>query len=53
MEIDSGEPTHTLVPCWMPKSLSPKNHYTSWFIPAYEVTHFIGGINFHPNNTNS
>ena len=29
-----GEPTHTLVSCWMPKTLSPRNKCTGWFTPA-------------------
>ena len=33
-----GEPTHTLVSCWMSKSLSPRNKCTSCFAPAL-VTH--------------
>ena len=31
---DLGEPTHTLIPCWMPKPLTPRNQYTGWFAPA-------------------
>ena len=26
---------------WMPKSLSPRNHYTGWFAPAPEL---VGGV---------
>ena len=29
-----GKPTHTLVPCWMPKPLPPRNQCTGWFAPA-------------------
>ena len=32
--MDFGEPTHTLVPCWMPKPLPPRNQCTGWFAPA-------------------
>jgi hypothetical protein len=28
---DLGTPTYTLVPCWMPKPLPPKNQCTGWF----------------------
>ena len=28
---DLGEPIHTLLPCWMPKPLPPRNQCTSWF----------------------
>lgn len=31
---DLGEPTHTLVPCWMPEPLPPRNQCTSCFAPA-------------------
>ena len=31
---DLGEPTHTLVPCWMPKPLPPRNQCTGWFAPT-------------------
>ena len=31
---DLGEPIYTLVPCWMPKSLPPKNHCMSCFAPT-------------------
>ena len=29
-----SEPTHTLVPCWMPKPLPPRNQCTGCFAPA-------------------
>ena len=29
-----GEPTHTLVPCWMPKPLPLRNKCTGWFLQA-------------------
>ena len=29
-----GEPNHTLVPCWMPKPLPPRNQCTGWFTLA-------------------
>ena len=28
------EPTRTLVPCWMPKPLPPRNQWRGWFAPA-------------------
>ena len=31
---DFGEPTHTLIPCWMPRPLPPRNQCTCWFAPA-------------------
>jgi hypothetical protein len=31
-----GEPTHTLVPCWMPKPLPPRNQYTCCFVPTLQ-----------------
>ena len=31
------EPTHTLVPCWMPKTLSPRNECTGCFAPAVKI----------------
>ena len=31
---DLGKPTHTLVPCWMPKPLPPRNQCTGWFALA-------------------
>ena len=30
-----GELTHTLVSCWMPEPLSPRNQRTRWFAPAH------------------
>ena len=30
-----GEPTHTLVPCWMPKPLPRRNECTGCFAPLY------------------
>ena len=33
-ELDLGEPTHTLVPCWMLKPLPPRNRCTGWFAPT-------------------
>ena len=33
-KIDLGEPTHTIVPCWMPKLLPPRNKCTDCFAPA-------------------
>ena len=36
---DLGEPTRTLVPCWMPKPLPPKNQCTDWFAqPTQKMT---------------
>ena len=35
---DLGEPTHTLVPCWMPKPLPPRNRCTGWFAPTFSVS---------------
>ena len=32
--LDLGEPTHTLVPCWMPKPLPPRDQWMGWFAPA-------------------
>ena len=32
--VDLGEPTHTLIPCGMPKQLPPRNQCTGWFAPA-------------------
>lgn len=32
--VDLGEPTHTLIPCGMPKPLPPRNQCTGWFAPA-------------------
>ena len=29
-----GAPTHTLIPCWMPKPLPPGNQCTGWFAQA-------------------
>ena len=29
-----GEPTHTHVPCWMPKPLPSRTQCTSWFAPT-------------------
>ena len=31
---DLGEPTHTLVPCWMSKPLPSRNRCTGWFAPT-------------------
>ena len=31
-----GKPTNTLVPCWMPKPLPPRNQCTGWFTPALQ-----------------
>ena len=31
---DLGEPTHTLVPCWMSNPLPPRNQCTGWLPPA-------------------
>jgi hypothetical protein len=31
---DLGEPTHTLIPCWMHKSLPQRNQCMGWFAPA-------------------
>ena len=28
------EPTHTLIPCWLPKPLLPKNECTGWVCPS-------------------
>ena len=35
VDVDLGEPTHTLVPCWMPKPLSSRNQCTGCFVPSY------------------
>ena len=35
-EPNLGEPTHTLVPCWMPKPLPPRNQCTCCFAPSCE-----------------
>ena len=32
---DLDEPTHTLVPYWMPKPLPPRNQCTGWFAPTH------------------
>ena len=32
--IWASEPTHALVPCWMPKPLPPRNQCTGWFAPT-------------------
>ena len=32
--MELGEPIHTLVPCWMPKPLPPRNKCTGCFAPA-------------------
>jgi hypothetical protein len=37
INMDLGEPTHTLVPCWMPKPLPPRNQYTGWFAPTISM----------------
>ena len=34
LTCDLGEPTHTLVPCWMPKPLPPRNQCKGWLAPA-------------------
>ena len=31
---DLGEPTHTRVPCWMPKPLPPRDQCRGCFAPA-------------------
>ena len=31
-----GKPTHTLLACWMPKPLPPRNQCTGWFAPTRE-----------------
>jgi hypothetical protein len=31
---DLGEPTHTLIFCWMPNPLPPRNQCTGWFAPT-------------------
>jgi hypothetical protein len=35
-EEDLGVPTHTLVPCWTPKPLPPRNQCTGWYAPTNE-----------------
>ena len=35
-----GEPTHTLIPCWMPKSLLQRNQCTGWFAPNLLNIHY-------------
>ena len=37
MELDLGEPNHTLNPCWMPKPLPPRNQCTCCFAPTHGV----------------
>jgi hypothetical protein len=37
LEMDLGEPTHILVPCWMSKPLPPRNQCMGWFAPALEM----------------
>ena len=32
--LDLGKPTRTLVSCWMPKPLPPRNQCTGWFAPT-------------------
>ena len=34
LRLDLGEPTHTLVPCWMPKPLPTRNQCMGGFAPA-------------------
>ena len=64
---DLGEPTHTLIPCWMSKPLPPRNECTGCFAPSVddldldlvvqvnwdELTTNLGGTRFHqiPNGT--
>ena len=31
---DLGKPTYTLIPCWIPKPLPPRNQCTGWFAPG-------------------
>ena len=31
---DLGEPTHILIPCWMPKPLPSRNQCIGWFAPT-------------------
>ena len=38
-----GKPTHTLVPCWMPKPLPPRNQCTGWFALANNI---VGSCRF-------
>ena len=33
-----GEQTHTLVPCWMPKPLPPRNQCACWFAPTHSLS---------------
>ena len=33
-QVDLGEPTHTLIPCWMHDPLPPTNQCTGCFAPA-------------------
>ncbi len=46
---DLGEPTHTLVPCWMPKPLPPRNQCTGCFAPAMD-SGCQGKIDSHKTN---
>ena len=48
---DLDKPTHTPVPCWMPKPLPPKNSYTGCFTPTnvYSCVDRHGGFFFLPN----
>jgi hypothetical protein len=35
--LDLGKPTYTLVPCWIPKPLPPRNQCMGWFVPTYNT----------------
>ena len=37
-----GKPTHTLVPCWMPKPLPPRNQCTGWCLNLSRGTLGLG-----------
>ena len=43
---DLGESTHTLVPCWMPKPLPPRNQCTCCFAPTLTCISVCNNVNF-------
>jgi hypothetical protein len=38
-----GEPTHTIVSCWMPKPSTPRNQHTGWFAPTRVPLYILSG----------
>ena len=49
---DLGKPTHTLVPCCMPKPLPPRNQCTGWFTgPSRQTSATTRRPYFTPNAT--